>query len=73
MQSGRRGVTINTNGTVTIGQTTYTWHHDIKKGRMQLVPQEVHKNLGGSFNPATGLPEDYHIGFDYRWNPKKYS
>jgi hypothetical protein len=36
--------------------TGYTWHHDSDRGRMQLVPDEIHKKVGhiGGFSQHKG-------------------
>ena len=36
-------VSANGNRAIDINGVRHTWHHDVKKGRMQLVPQELHQ------------------------------
>jgi RHS repeat-associated protein len=34
---------VNRNRGIEIRGKRYTWHHDVRKGRMQLVPQDLHE------------------------------
>jgi hypothetical protein len=56
-----RGYTFDGNQ-VSINSVKMTWHHDIKKGRMQLVTTELHEAT-----QKNGLGGFKHIGMAYWW------